>query len=348
MELRLDSNGLVDLQFARRAQVGGLIQLGYGPDDTLIQDSSVPLARDLNYVLEEVRDNYRPLKWASILPTVSVPDWAERWEISKIVGTGTIKPSSDIGPNDNVFLNDVDRETTTGRMLEFVNGYQYYNRELIRFNRLGMSIPTERAMAQAQAADTLLDQIGATGDPYGLGLGGLGNNSDLASALVSVSGKTGANDSWKDAVSADYGLVLDDLHNLTDAVHVASNERRMADTIVMPLDEFNALNRLRPAAFHANVLMVFQEEWNRKLGRPGRIMVWDRFKDIGTVSSGPRVVAFDSSDVNVAAMMVGKPYGVDQVLEIERGFKAVASMVCGGVRILDQSGIRYMDLHPGA
>lgn len=349
MELRIDDNtGLIDLEYAKRAQAHGHLALGYGQNDRLVQDASVPLARDLNYVLEYTRDNYRPLKWSSILQTVSVPDWAERWEISKIVGTGTIKPASDIGPNDNVFLNDIDRSTTTGRMLEFVNGYTYYSRELIRFNRMGISVPTERAMAQMRAADTLLDEIGATGDSFGLGLGGLGNNSDLASALVAVTSKTGANDSWKDAVSADYGLVLDDLHNLVDAVAVASNETRVADTIVMPQDEFNALGRLRPASFHANTLTIFEEEWRRKTGRPVRIMVWDRFKNIGTVSSGPRVVAFDSTDTEVAAMMVGKPYGVDQVLEIERGFKAVASLVCGGVRILDQSGIRYMDLHPGA
>lgn len=351
MRLRLDStesgSGRINLDWAAQVQRSG--QLNF-QDGYILEreDSSVPLARDLNYVFEHVENNYRPLKWAQILRTVSVPDWAERWEVSKIDGTGSIKPAADVGPTDNVFLNDIERSTTTGRMIEFINGYQYFNRELARFARLGMSIDTRRAMLQARKADELLDEMACTGDPFGLGLGGLANNSDLASALVGATTKASTNTAWKTAVSADYGLVLDDLHNLTDAVAVASNETRMCDTVLMPQDEYNALNKLRPAAFHANALSIFKEEWSAKLGRPGRIMVWDRLKNIGTVSSGPRVIAFDSTDTDVAAMMVGKPYGVDQVLEIERGFKAVATMVVGGVRILDQSGIRYLDLHPGS
>jgi hypothetical protein len=112
----------------------------------------------------------------------------------------------------------------------------------------------------------------------------------------------------------------------------------------MPLDEYNAINRLRstenPAA---TVLNTFMPEWQQKAGRPVRIEVWDRFATIGSISSGPRVAAF-SSDKRCVALMQGKAYGVDQVLEVPRGFEAFASLVTGGIRILDQSGIRYMDL----
>lgn len=355
MELKLDRNGLIDIDWCRKAQARGALRLGYpaasmrhdAEDERaeLIEDASVPLARDLNYVLQSVRDNYRPRKWARILGGLieSVPDWSENWEISKIVGTGSIRPAGQLGPVDAP-KGDFSRSTTTGRMIEMINGYGYFNREMIRAAKLGVNPSTERAMAQAQAADEFMDQLCATGDSFGLGFTGLGNNSDVAGSLVAAdASKNGSVTGWTTAVAADFGKVLDDLHKLTNEVYSVSKENHVADTLVMPLDEFNALNRIRAANFSATVLDTWMTEWQKKAGKPVRIEVWDRFATIGSISSGPRVAAF-SSDKRAVALMSGKAYGVDQVLEVPRGFEAFASLVTGGIRILDQSGIRYMDL----
>lgn len=360
MELKLDRNGLIDLDWCRAAQSRGALRLGYpmgvsamrhDADDAateqLVEDASVPLARDLNYVLATVRDNYRPRKWAQVFGGLieSVPDWAENWEISKIVGTGSIRPAGQLGPVDAP-KGDFSRSSTTGRMIEMINGYGYFNREMIRAARLGVNPSVERAMAQAQAADEFMDELCATGDSFGLGFTGIANNASVDDSLVVASPKTtaGPTTSWTSAVAADFDLVLRDCHALTDAVYVASKERRIADTMLMPLDEYQALNRLRPANYADNALTTFLKEWTAKAGKPTRIVVWDRLAALGSISSGPRIVAFDS-DKLVVALMQGKAYGVDQVLEVPRGFEAFASLVTGGVRILDESGIRYMDLN---
>ena len=354
MELRLDSNGLIDIKWCEQVQRNGLINLGrpiYQTDGDerfdadLRSDDAVPLARDLNYVMQTVRDTYRPLKWASVLRTVSVPDWAERWEVSKITSNGGIKLISQL-QNSDFITADFSRATTTGRMYELGNGYQYFVREMVRAARLGINPSVERAQAQQQAADEFLDELGATGfSSVGLkGLATLTPGTDLPALVAADATKTGSVTGWTTALSVDFGKVLDDLHKVTDAVYVNSKERRYADTLVMPLDEFQALNRLRASNFSANVLTTFEEEWRRKTGRAVRIVVWDRLKDQGTISSGPRVVAFDSSDTDVAAMVMGKPYGVDQVIEVPRGFQAIATLVTGGFRTLDSNGIAYMDL----
>jgi hypothetical protein len=354
VELRLDSKtGLIDLKWCEQAQRNGLLNLGrptFGVetderfDAADRADDAVPLARDLNYVLTTVRDTYRPLKWASVLPTISVPDWAERWEVSKITGTGGIKLVSNL-QNSDFIQADFSRETTTGRMYELGNGYHYAVREMVRAARLGINPSVERAMIQAQAADEFLDELAATGfSSIGLkGLATLTPSTDLPALVVGTTKSTTT--SWTLATSADFGLVLDDLHKITDAVYVNSKERRYADTLVMPLDEFQAINRIRASNFSANVLTTFQEEWNRKIGRQGRIVVWDRLKDQGTISSGPRIVAFDGSSTDVAAMVMGKPYGVDQVIEVPRGFQAIATLVTGGFRTLDSNGIVYLDIN---
>jgi hypothetical protein len=112
----------------------------------------------------------------------------------------------------------------------------------------------------------------------------------------------------------------------------------------MPMDEMIALNRLRPSNFAGSVLGTFEAEWQKLIGKPGRIITWERLKNIGSISAGPRLVAFAANNKNVAARITGKEYGVDQVREVTRGYEANASLVTGGVRILDASGIAYMDL----
>lgn len=360
--LRLDSNpdspsyGLIDLRWAEQVHAAGIMDFAGRARGRC--DSAVPLARDLNYVLQFVREHYRPSKYATVLPTDSVPDWAERWEQSKITGTGSVQLASQIGRDDIVGA-DFSRDTTTGRMYEIVNGYKYWTRELVRAAITGINPQTERAMAQAQAAEEFLDALCATGlagsqygsggaKDLGLGLTGLGNDANVvALGIVSADatkGSGGNTTSWTAATSADFSKVLDDLHNLIATPYTRSKEKHNADTMVMPLDEMNALNRLRASNFSANVLTTFLEEWRRLLGREPRLIVWDRFASIGSISSGPRVVAFNASDKNVAARIVGKEYGVDQVREVTRAFEANASLVTGGVRILDASGIAYLDL----
>ena len=346
--------GLIDTRWAASPQAAQALRFCQdlhtdGNGQSWRVDSAVPLSRDLNYVLAYVRDNYRPLKYASILQSISVPDWAERWEISKIVGNGKVALGSQLGQRD-VPRPDFDRSTTTGRMFEVVNGYGYTNREMIRAAKLGINPQTERAMIQAQAAEEFLDALCATGlagtayADFGLGLTGLGNDTDVDDSLVTASTKASTTTSWTTAVAADFALILDDLHNGLSKVYTQSNEKHQADTIVMPLDEFNALNRLRPSNYAANVLDTFKQEWQARIGKPGRIFVWDRFAALGTISSGPRIAFLNASDVNVACYVTGKPYGVDQVLEVTRGFEVNCSMVCGGVRMLDKSGMAYLDI----
>jgi hypothetical protein len=209
-------------------------------------------------------------------------------------------------------------------------------------------------MVQREVADEFLDALAATGlvgtafADMGLGLTGLGNNADVVAAgIVAADATKGASDnttSWTAADSADFAKIMSDLHKVTDAVYVRTKERKVADTLVMPLDEFQALNAMRPSNYSDNALSTFKTEWAAKAGKPVRIIVWDRFAALGTIGSGPRVLAFDSSDTDVACMVTGKPYGVDQVLEVTRGFEVNCSLVTGGVRILNANGLAYMDL----
>jgi hypothetical protein len=345
--LKLDKRGNIDTAWAARVHADGLIDFSSGVTHS---DSAVPLARDLNYVLQTTREQYRPLKYEGILQTLPIPDWSERWEISKVTGTGNIRLASQIGPRDIVRA-DFSRSSTTGRVFEMVNGYGFSTREMVRYAKLGINAETERATIQQEVAGEFLEALAATGlvgtdyASLGLGLTGLGNDANvIAAGILLGSAGYSTTTSWTASTTADFALILKDLHRLTDEPYKRTKERKTADTLLLPLDEFQVINQQRPANYSNNVLTTFREEWQAKAGRPVRIIVWDRFAALGTVSAGPRLCAFDSSDVNVACMVTGKPYGVDQVLEVTRGIEVNCSLVTGGVRILNANGIAYMDL----
>jgi hypothetical protein len=351
--MRLDSSGSIDVAWANSMQASGL--LDFCKDPRARFDSAIPIARDLNYVLASVRESYVPGIYASVIQSESIPEWAERWEISKIQGAGGVQLSSQVGRQD-IITADFSAISTTGRVFEIVNGYKYWNRELVRAAVTGINPQVERALIQAQAAEEFLDSLVATGlvggrygaggeRDMGLGLTGLCNDANvIALGLVPASAKASTTTSWTTATEADYGKVLNDLHALVSTPYVRSRERHKADTILMPMDEMIALNRLRPSNFAGNVLATFELEWAKLIGKPGRIITWERLKNIGSIAGGPRLVAFAASNKNVAARITGKEYGVDQVREVTRAYEANASLVTGGVRILDASGIAYMDL----
>jgi hypothetical protein len=291
--LRLDDNGLIDMGWAQAMQNAQAMDFCRG----LRTDSAVPLARDLNYVLQFVRDNYRPLKYATVLQSEAIPDWAERWEVSKITGTGSVQLASQVGRSD-IVTSDFSRDTATGRVFEIVNGYKYWMRELIRSAKLGINPQVERAMIQAQAAEEFLDALVATGlvgsqygsggaRDLGLGLTGLGNDANVvADGMVLGTTKTSTNSAWK------------------------GRERRLCARTRRPaqpgLGGLHPLEREAPRRHHGDAArrvqraespaprqlrgqraQTFEKEWQKRVGKPVRFIVWDRFAAIGTMSTGP-------------------------------------------------------------
>ena len=294
---------------------------------------SVVIPRQLTYALAEVSDNYRPAKFRQVLQTRSdIPEWADNVEIRKVVEYAEIEPITDM-TSGNLPQPSLSRSTSNTPMIEMGAAYRYTDREIKKAARLQMRLDVSRARANNRKAEQLLDQIAASGDPFGLGLGGLGNNSDVptVTALTKAAGGT----TWALATADE---VLEDMHELAWAPHENTNETHKADTMILPVAQFKIATRLRVGDGSDTVLSVFREQ-NPDIQR---ILIWNRFSVLGAGVT-PRACAFDSQSEEVARMLISRDFTAQAPRRVSLGWEVDQTMITGGVLIQDAKGIAYMD-----
>lgn len=299
--------------------------------------TALALPRELNYVMSHVRDNYRPFKFRSVMQIdSSIPTWAANVEVSKVDSAARLVPTDDLGPSD-LPRPSIDLDTTTFKLLEFGAGYYYSDRELDRAAKLQINPSTERAMATARAAEQLLDETAASGDPFGKGLTGLGNDANITSVTAGTKGAGGT--TWAVATADE---LLSDLHAMVNAVEVNSKEMHAADTIILPQAQFNLLTSVRVPDTSLTAMQLAKAQLVDRGNGPVRILVWDRFSVLGAGTT-PRACAFNASDPNVCSFMLPKGFTSDAPRRVSRGWEIDQTLIMGGCRILDAAGAVYMD-----
>ena len=317
-------------------------------DENGMRADDVALAkeRELNVVIGAARDPlYRPFKWQRILRVEQVPALANIVEYDLIDGNGDIQPIPLVHNPDDLPDASIGRTTETFKLVRFGNKFQYTDEEMARAALLGESLSTRKAMHQRRAWEELLDQTCASGYVNGgISLIGLGNQPGVT--LEPALPKTGGNLNWSVANTPTAQEILQDLHNICNRIELQSNENHTCDLIILPLAEFQILASTRIADTQETVMQRWNNEWAaRRQGMgPGRLEVWNRFSNLNAAGNAARLVGMDSKDPDVAALLMADPYGVKYVEKKAWQTTAYATGRFGGVRVLDTSGIVYMDL----
>lgn len=295
--------------------------------------SNIALPRELLYVMKNVDQTYRPLPWRSIMHVnTEIPAWATHAEVSKFSGAAEIVPVDDIAPSD-LPRASVSRETEQYKLIEFGSGYRMFDREVERAQRMQVKPSTERAKATTRAAETLLDQTAATGDPYGIGLPGLLNNAAVTNTTSVVEG-------WFSAtITAD--LILTDLHAFASSIHQVSKQTRMIDTMLFPVLTLDRLSEIRVPDTQLTVLELFKMQWAARNNGPMRMMAWDRLQALD--GGDGRVVGGNLADSEVAEFLLPRDFTADQPRRIPRGWEVDQFLITGGVKVTDVSGLAYLD-----
>jgi len=176
----------------------------------------------------------------------------------------------------------------------------------------------------------------AVGDPYGLGLPGMLNNGDVPTVTAITKAATGTD--WINNATADE--ILEDMHALAQAVQTNTNETRVADTMLLPLAEYQYIVRTRvtDSGGTETILPIFL----RQNDTVSRVLPWDRLVDIGAGTTN-RACAFDSRSPEVVRALVSKDMLSDAPLRVSRGWTVDQTLITGGVQILDANGLAYMD-----
>jgi len=284
------------------------------------------ITRQLTWLLEQKTALYRPTHFREFVQVDrSVPSWVEFPVVHKVEGFADIRPLQQQGgqlPEPNVVMSEKKL-----RMVQFGCAYRVMDREVELAARTGVNVSAARVEANNTAVEQLLDQICATGDPYSLGLPGMVNSSDVG--VVSGSGVA-----WS---SATFTQIMSDANKVVNAVATNSNENFTADTLIMPLAQYQIFATIR-SSFDNTALDLFKKQ-NPYIRRVG---YWNRLAGQGG-SGSDRMMAFDSRTSNGPRMLISLELTEEPALRIPFGTLVNQSFITGGVLIESATSCAYMD-----
>lgn len=299
------------------------------PSYTFREDAATDTAfitRQLTWLLEETHALYRPAFWRSFIrKTSNIPTWVQKVQITTVQDFARLVPSQYLGAA--LPKPTLSKTEKLVNMVSFLCGYDLMDRDVDRAAMTGTNVSSALPRANSTAAEQLLDTIASIGDPFGLGMVGLFNNTDVATV-------SGTGTAW---ASATFAQILSDCNGLVNAIAVGSLQNFKGDTLLVPLAQYQLMSSTR-SSFDRTVLEVFMTQ-NPTIRR---VAPWDRLKTAGS-GGVTRACAFDSTAPEGPQMLVSKELTSNPALPKQFGVEIAQEMICGGVLIEQAQSVKYMD-----
>jgi len=186
---------------------------------------TVFFARQLEYIYSQPREvMYAPLKFRSFIPIDnSVPDWAETFTYTVYDRVGLAKILTSYRAKDIPEVGMTGKQVT-GLVRAIGDKFSYDTQGIKRAQKTGVPLERTKETFCFQAAETLLDQLAATGDSS-YGLTGFVNNANVP--LV-----TPTNGTWMTGPNTPTEIVAD-LNKLVNAIVTATSEVHAPDTLLL-------------------------------------------------------------------------------------------------------------------
>lgn len=244
--------------------------------------------------------------------------------------------------------NDIPRVDTVadevlGKVRPLGAAYGWNINEMREAARLGISLSEVKARTARDAVERGIDELlaygtlaDASGGRSDVGLNGLVNNT-LVEAQTVLGG-----DYWFDG-SIDPDLVLADLTNLSVAVSNNSTNIFTADTILLPLRHYNYASQTPWSALTGDSILTVFRKNNPQIKT---IAPWHKLDSVTTAQGGdagkPRAIAYKKDPMVLEAVI---PQEFEQMPPEVHGFEFVINCHarCGGVKIYQPLGFKYMD-----
>jgi hypothetical protein len=328
---------------------------------TIDSIDSGTIVRELTYLRARRQQQYRPLKFRTILSVdSSIPAWAETYETQMVKGFGErARPMGKLGRRGTA--PSVLKTTTTYRLWDFVTGYEVKDKDLQRAGATGINIQSIAMTVNARAAEEHLDQIAAVGDTAdGLVIPGLANCSDVVGENsltyldpVDKVASGGASYGWAvptnasvDAVNAMIQGMSRDISKLVNQIETQSKQIYTCDTVVIPNTWLAAAQQTIHLYTGRNALSYIRDA-NPQVQR---IIGWQQLetaghRNIGDTAYWKRAVGFDSRAEEVARMIIPRELFDDTPQRLAEGFGIYVPQMysVGGVCIEMPCGIAYLD-----
>lgn len=288
------------------------------------------ITRQLTWLLEQKAMLYRPLKFRQILQVdSSIPNWVELPVVHKVEGLAQMAPLQMKGAQ----LNSPDIQVSENkyRMVMFGCKYEVADIEIERAAKTGVDISAKRVEANNLAAETLLENIAANGAaPGNQNFTGILNNPD-----VSVVSQSGSAATW---ATGGFSQIIGDLNALVNAVAVNSKENFVADTVVLPLAQYQLALTARSSFDHTAYELFLQQNPYVK-----KVVVWDKLATANAGLTGPRAMALDSVTSNGPRMLISQELTEMPAIRTAMGTEVAQVLITGGVLLESATAVAYMD-----
>lgn len=219
-------------------------------------------------------------------------------------------------------------------------GYYYTMEELgVAMQIPNMNLTTERGDAARRAYEEFMERIAFFGDTT-KNWTGLVNDGNVTFGNAPATG-TGSSPLWStktgDQMAADINLIL-------TGIYTASNTVEMADTLLLPINNFTTLATTRVTNTTASALGWIQQ-YNTYTALTGQPLTIRAVRGLDTAGAGgtARMVAYknDPSILKLHLPMPHKFLGVMQVAPLRYDVPGIFRT--GGIEIRRPGSVRYLD-----
>lgn len=224
-------------------------------------------------------------------------------------------------------------------------GYEWSVQEMERAAKLGRSLSSDKAMAADQASQAFLWSIAMTGRTPGAatsekGWTGLLNNGSVPSAQVAADGSAGA----RTFESKTDTQVLRDVNGALIAVHTATGETHVANTLLLPTSTYQELASRRLGDTSDTLLDFIRQKnaYTALTGLPLTIRATRALEAAGTGGS-KRMVAYDNSREVVRFHLPGPHEFLPPFQKGSMVYEVGGIMNVGGVEIRLPKALAYRD-----
>lgn len=253
--------------------------------------------------LEAVRYDYPELvfrRLASLQDGLSPGTEQYRWDELDYRGMAKIIENyADDLPDVSAYI-----KQNTGVIRSIGDSFQYTKQDIRRVlesrrqGRQAETLDVERIVYAREVMERKKDQIAAFGDTLSQ-LPGILKNTNVT-LLTASAPASGSSKKWTgpDKVGTE---VLKDLRRLVSQVRTQSKGIHTVNTIVMPIEELEAISVMPLIPSGDNQVTVLAQFLTSQtaMGRPTEIIAWNRAATADAAGTGPRVLAYENSPRNL-------------------------------------------------
>jgi len=190
------------------------------------------------------------------------------------------------GSGDDMPMADVEMTKFETEVFTAGIGYGYGWEEINQAQMLGISLPSEKAMAAARAYEEMVDRVALEGDS-GKGFAGGLFNYPTVTATAATTGD------WATATPDE---ILADINQALSLVQNQTNSTAMADTLILPYSKFNTIGSRRLTDTGITIL-EFVRRFNIYTAQTGRDLTLRAARKLDAAGAGgvSRMVAYRRS-----------------------------------------------------